>query len=280
MNYFRYKIPSKRALARTIIPTIYSDVKNQVQFLLNDTRHVSVTTDIWTSMNTDSFLTITAHFYPNDCIQLKTVVLCTKKLEKNHTGSYLAEMIFKEFNIWNIHNKVVAIVTDGGSNMKAAVRIMNIQHIPCIAHKFNLIDRQALCQSDDNTIIVGQPNDANDIKVLLNKCQGIVEFFKRSEIGKIMLSEKQKQLCVVEVLKVKQDVCTRWNSTFFMIDRLVKLKEALTIVTISLKNAPSNLSTEEWNHSIETIQQLNSRAISRGLSKVIPLLRGILKKYI
>lgn len=131
MNYFRYKIQSRRALARTIIPTIYSDVKNQVQFLLNDTRHVSVTTDIWTSMNTDSFLTITAHFYSNDCIQLKTV-LCTKKLEKNHTGSYLAEMITKEFNIWNIHNKVVAIVTDGGSNMKAAVRIMNIQHFPAL----------------------------------------------------------------------------------------------------------------------------------------------------
>lgn len=60
-----------------------------------------------------------------------------KITRKYHTGSYLAKVITNEFNIWNIYNKVVAIVTDGGVNIKSAIRIMNIQHIPCIARKLN-----------------------------------------------------------------------------------------------------------------------------------------------
>lgn len=59
-------IPSRRALSRTIIPKMYSNVRNTVQTFLNETEHISITTDIWTSMNTDSFITLTAHFYPSE----------------------------------------------------------------------------------------------------------------------------------------------------------------------------------------------------------------------
>jgi len=58
----------------------------------------------------------------------------------------LSEIITTEFNILR---KVVAIVADGGRNINAAVRLMNIQHIPCTAHKLNLVVRNTLSLTDD-----------------------------------------------------------------------------------------------------------------------------------
>jgi len=57
ITYFRYEIPSRRTLGRTIIPQIMEKVKGNVQILLNAANHIAITTDIWTSMNTDSFMT-------------------------------------------------------------------------------------------------------------------------------------------------------------------------------------------------------------------------------
>jgi len=161
---------------------------------------------------------MTAHFYPKDQTELKTIVLCTKKLEANHTGACLAELMTNEFSIWDIHSKVIAIVTDGGSNIKSAVRIMGIQHVPCTAHKLNLVVQQALYLTDDDGA-GDNPNDAAKMKNIFKKCRSIVGLFKRSEVGNRMLIEKQKQLGHGQILKLKQDVRTRWNTTLFMIER-------------------------------------------------------------
>ncbi|CAH0730113.1 unnamed protein product, partial [Brenthis ino] len=46
-------------------------------------------------------------------------------------------------------------------------------------------------------------------------------------------------------LKLKQDVSTRWNSTYDMLDRVVKIKDAL-IATLALVRADLALSLEDW----------------------------------
>lgn len=38
---------------------------------------------------------------------------------------------------WNLLHKVVAITTDGGTNMKAGARILGLEWFPCIAHKLH-----------------------------------------------------------------------------------------------------------------------------------------------
>jgi len=108
----------------------------------------------------------------------------------------------------------VAVVTGGGANIKAAIRLMNLSHLPCIAHKLNLVVQQALKLSDDEGVGPENNSDEGDLKKILKKCRTIVGFFKRSEIGNRMLVEKQKQLGSSTILKLKQDIRTRWNSTF------------------------------------------------------------------
>jgi len=80
---------------------------------------------------------MTVHFLNQT--DMKTFVLCTKKLENNHTGIYISEIMTEELSKWNIHEKVVAIVTDDGANIKSAVRLMNLPHLASIAHRLNLI---------------------------------------------------------------------------------------------------------------------------------------------
>lgn len=277
ITYFRYEIPSRRTLGRTIIPQIMEKVKGNVQILLNAASHVAITTDIWTSMNIDSFMTLTAHFVDPNLSELRTVVLCTKKLESNHTSVYLSQIMTKELIDWSILNKVVAIVTDGGANIKSAVRLMNIPQIPCTAHKLNLVVQKSIEQSEEDE------HDTGGLKMILKKCRNIVAFFKRSEVGNRTLVEKQKQLGITKILKVKQDVRTRWNSTLFMLERLVLLKEPLTIAMISLTEAPIFLDHDEWNtiqDIIPLLRPFNLLTVELSaeqyptISKVIPLIRG------
>jgi hypothetical protein len=191
-----------------------------------------------------------------------------------------------ELDSWGILNKVTAIVSDSGANIKSAIRLMNIQHISCTTHKLNLVVQQALYLNEDDSV-GDESNELHDdsgkIKLILKKCRVIVGFFKRSEVGNRILGEKQRQLGFTQLLKLKQDVRTRWNSTLIMLERLVKLKEPLTVTMISVKEAPSNLTLEEWviiEDIVPLLGPFNSLTIELSaeqyptISKVVPLLRG------
>lgn len=114
-------IPSRRMLTSKMLPDLYMSTKQKIQQIINDTNHISITSDIWTSMNVDSYLTVTAHMYDND-FKLKTFVLTTEKLDKNHTAQYIYEILRKMLENWNITNKVIAVVTDSGANIKVAIK--------------------------------------------------------------------------------------------------------------------------------------------------------------
>lgn len=167
LTYYRYEIPSRRALGRTIIPKMYLAVQNKVETMLNNARDVAITSDIWTSMNTDSYITITVHFLIQT--QLKTLVLCTKKLECSHTAVNICDLMTEELNKWNIYDKVVAVVTDGRANIKAAVRLMNLSHVPCTAHKLNLIVQQSILLSDNEDTRLNTDTNESDLKNLRKK---------------------------------------------------------------------------------------------------------------
>lgn len=238
-------LPSRRTLTRSILPDLYSSTKNKLQDILNKSNYISITSDIWTSLNTDSFMTITVHTFDSAFI-LKTFVLCTLKLENNHTGEYLSQTLENIFNEWRIKHKIVAIVTDSGANIKSAVNKLRIPHIPCTAHILNLIVTHAILFRSpygDNDVL--EPNECQNISDLLKKCRSIVTYLKKSEVVNRKLNEKLTQSGTPK-LKLKQDVSTRWNSSLLMLERLVELKEPLTYAMLSLKDGPVMLNVQDW----------------------------------
>ena len=102
-------------------------------------------------------------------------------------------------------------------------------HVPCSAHTLNLIVQENLKQ----------------IVEILEKIKSLVEYFRRSPHGNFKLISMQKRMSPnSRPIKLKNDVATKWNSTYLMLQRLLQLQDPIT-ATIALLNNAVNLPTEQ-----------------------------------
>ncbi|KAI7814943.1 putative zinc finger BED domain-containing protein 1-like [Triplophysa rosa] len=123
-------------------------------------------------------------------------------------------------NEWGVGDKIVACVTDNASNIVSALKDhLHWDHIPCFAHMLNLIVKAAL----------------KEVQAILQTVKTIVEYFHRSTVASDKLKATQKQMGQ-ETLRLKQDVATRWNSTYYMLKRFSEIKDPI-ISTLALTNA-------------------------------------------
>jgi len=83
----------------------------------------------------------------------------------------------------------------------------------------------------------------------MNKCKRIVTFFKSSTIA----TEKFKIAQAVSMpYTLIQEVPTRWNSAFFIMERIIKTHDAISYVLVNTAKAPQPFSIEE----IEILKEL------------------------
>jgi len=86
---------------------------------------------------------------------------------------------------------------------------------------------------------------------ILAKCHRLVGHFKHSALATNGLNRKQKTLGFKKSLRVVQELPTRWNSTFYMMQRLVQLKQLIRLYlkdTMSEDEVKSyDLSDHQWS---------------------------------
>lgn len=265
----QYKLPSRKKLSCDILPNLYLQEVGKLKAILDAIQNVSITTDIWTSDSNRSYITVTCHFIHQ--YQFHSHTLSTEEIPGKHTGEHISTVLEKIFCKWNILQKITTIVSDNGSNIKCAIiEFLKKRHHPCVAHTLNLSVNDAI-------------NNNPEFQYILKKCKTIVGHFNHSALSCSKLKSVQEQMGF-PVLKVKQDVATRWNSSLIMLERLLKLKDALSITMTKIEKAPEFLDASEWAIVEEAISVLKplevmTAALSADkyvtLSTVIPLVRGL-----
>ncbi|CAB3240133.1 unnamed protein product [Arctia plantaginis] len=181
-----------------------------------------------------------------------------------HPLRLVEEKEFRKF--WKINNKITAIASDNAANITSAIREGNWRLIACFAHSINLLVKDALIHISETT----------------TKIKTIVEYFKRSSHAQQELNKLQASMNLPQ-LKLKQDVATRWNSTYDMLSRFLQCKSAIT-ATVALLRSDLCLNDNDWKVVEEIVpifslfaEMTNEISAEKSvtLSKVLPMCRII-----
>ncbi|XP_053346541.1 zinc finger BED domain-containing protein 4-like [Clarias gariepinus] len=216
-----YTVPT-RATVMDVVHTKYLSIRSDIYMAIQDCEAVSFTTDIWTSLQMEAYLTVTSHFITGDW-RLESFVLETKKMEDSHTADHIARELTEIICEWDIpSSKIVSVVHDNAANMVACTNQLvqqprwgKMKGVRCAGHTLQLCINSALKQ--------------DPICRTVAAARRLVSYFKKSAKATTALQDQQKQQNVPQH-KLVQDVVTRWNSVYLMLDRLIEQKGPVSAV--------------------------------------------------
>ncbi|KAK3909770.1 Zinc finger BED domain-containing protein 4 [Frankliniella fusca] len=280
-----WKPPSRRTITG-LMEDKFEVLSSMVKKTLSELPSLCLTADCWTeSHTTTSYLGVTVHYPTNTDLHSACVGLI--KLEHRHTGEYLAEQILKFCADWSINPlHVEAVITDNADNIKLAVKkaFGESKLLTCFDHTLNLVPRAALFGKREN----GAPH-VPGVPELIKKMKDIVTYSHTSnnfsnELKRIQISQYNKTEGTV--LRLLQDVVTRWGSTYIMIERFLALQPVVVQAAASFPDL-NMLSAVELAtaRSIMDILAPFHRATSEmgaekstTIGKVLPMISNIMKK--
>nr|XP_054592602.1 zinc finger BED domain-containing protein 4-like [Nothobranchius furzeri] len=255
----RYSLPSRTYLSETALPELYNRVSAKLAGKLKGVPARSFTTDIWTS----------------DVLPMS---LISQKVRGSHNRATIAAAIAEMLNNWGIPlEKVHVILRDNASNVKATLEDMAVPSLGCFAHTLQLVVHEGL-------MLQRSVSDA------LANSRKIVAHFKHSQLAQSRLEDLQREMqgagTTSTPARLVQDVQTRWNSSFYMVKRLLTEKRALCAYAADY-NLPATLSANEWGLLEKTVTVLEpfeelTRKISSATSTaadVIPAV-AVLKRLL
>ena len=265
----RYKVPSRKYFSEKIIPNMYKDVREKVKSSIQSATFLAMTTDCWTSRAVDSYLSITAHFI-DDKFKRRLAVLDTFPMCERHTAQNLLSKILSILETWEIDKKKIScFVRDNAANITAAIRDGGFANIGCVDHTLQLAINDSL--------------KVDAVADLIKTVKTVVGHFHRSSASRQLLSNIQVQLQVPEH-QLSQECSTRWNSTFYMLERFHEQRRAITTV-LPETTCTAELTISQWTLVGQLVTLLRpfeefSREFERAdasISLIIPGVRLLLK---
>ena len=263
----RYKLPSRWYFSETLIPSIYDKLKLLVAELVQVQHYVSCTTDIWSAPVHDSLLSLTAHFITKE-FERKHVCLQAVKFNESHTGDNIASMINSCIQSWGLTEKLTCVIRDNAANYVAGLRDTDIPNFGCLAHTLQLI-------INDGVLV------QRGVQELLRAARKLVGHYKHSTVSFQTLKQMQAQLGVPQHTLL-QDVSTRWNSSFYMLQRLIEQRTAL-LASGAECACMIELRAQQWNLAEKLVHLLQpfeeaTREVSGDYSSaalIIPIVNSL-----
>ncbi|XP_056862075.1 zinc finger BED domain-containing protein RICESLEEPER 2-like [Raphanus sativus] len=208
---------------------------------------VSLTSDLWTALTHEGYMCVTAHYIDRNW-KLNSKILTFCALSPPHTGMNVAMQLLESLKEWGIEKKVFSITLDNATSNDSMQDIVKSQlmlsndllcggeffHVRCATHILNLIVQDGL------KVIVGSVHKVRESIKYVSASKSREELFEKCVVA---AGVKEKAGLIL-------DVQTRWNSTFYMLDRAVKYRKAFVKLEAfdrrGYKMAPT---AEEWTRA-------------------------------
>lgn len=152
--------------------------------------------------------------------------------------------------------------------MVSGLNIANVASLPCLAHSLQLIIKDG---------VLLQPA----VVQLLNCARSLVGHYHRSNVAFNTFRQIQSQLNLPGHVLI-QDVATHWNSSYYMLDRILEQKKAITASNAECQ-PPTELRSQQWVLAEKVVKLLKvfeeaTREISgeySSASVIIPIINTL-----
>lgn len=237
----------------------FEDRSGKLKLLLGSTRKVTICLDGWSKKGlSSSFLGISACFFNTETHKPVHAFLNLSEIYHPHTGQMLANCLENSLKAWGIPDeKVLLVVSDNGSNMIKAIRIVQLEHTKA-AEVSNSAGEEVEEEEEveegtedlEGGVGLGEEGEelilppsvlfrrmpclAHTLQLiikpvylhydtLLTKTRKLVSRLRKSSVAIELLVAK----CGKSVIT---DCTTRWNSTHQMVKRLLLIKTSVNEV--------------------------------------------------
>jgi hypothetical protein len=223
----------------------------KLQLLLSSSGRVTICLDGWSKKGLSaSFLGISACFFDPISSKPQHAFLNLEQIKHPHTGDMLSHCLEASLVKWGIpKEKILLVVTDNGANMVKAVRLLRERAQASEEVVESEVDEGS--DDEDGMSEEGVHDEVDDIdlsklntpylrmgcmvhtvqlvvkkaydgpyKETLNKARALVGKVRKSSV----IMEKIADKCGKVVVS---DNATRWNSTYFMLKRLMEIRREL-----------------------------------------------------
>lgn len=176
----RYDMPSRNHFTNMVIPAMYKTIRTEVESIVKGAPAVALTTDGWTSISNDNYLTFTAHLIDEKFVA-KSYILSTVNCE-SHTSINLQAALQDVLKEWGLKMKgpwAPTVTTDNASNVTLSIRLASLINIRCLAHKTSI------------NLAVQKVLKVDRVNKSLSRVRAIVRHFHRSPKATAVLRRKQ-----------------------------------------------------------------------------------------
>nr|CAI5864400.1 unnamed protein product [Callosobruchus analis] len=258
----KYKLRGRDFFSSYVCDNLYNKLAKKTKDVLEEFDKLFFTSDIWSEPHSAvSLLSLTAHGVS------KAIILKCEVMDERHRGTIISTKFQAILEEWGIdRQKVHCMVRDRGSNMVRAMQISGFKDISCAIHQIQLCIRAGV-------------ESQEWLLQLIAKLRKIATHFNHSLVAQAEFTKIQNERLSQSPLSVIQDYPTRWNSTFYMMERFSKLKDSLVLYLS--ENPIAMISTKDWMNIQKFVQLMQPfEEITRNLSSsqisissVIPLIQ-------
>ncbi|NXT78833.1 ZBED4 protein, partial [Zapornia atra] len=277
----QYSLPSSSYFSRTAIPDMYDNVKQIIISHLKEAESgvIHFTSGIWMSNQTREYLTLTAHwvtfessFRPQCEDYHCSALLNVSQIDCDYNGISIQKQLEYWWETWitSIGLQIGITVTDNQS-IEKTLNEGDHSSVQCFSHTVNVIVNEAI-------------KSQRMVQNLLSIARKICERVHRSAKAKEKLAELQKEYELPQHQLI-QDVPSKWNTSFHMLERLIEQKRAIDEMSIEC-SFRELISCDQWEvmqsvcHALKPFEAA-SREMSTHvstLSQVIPMIHILNRK--